>query len=402
MSAAVLAMACGGGGESRPTPSATGSAESPTVAVEPTPTALPTATPAPEPSTLIAYEVITAMGEQQGSVYLQHATEIVAIDIKTGDRWVLIQNADMYLLGWAWSQDGSQLAALMTSRDLSTDRDSRIDVVAADGTGRRTVWEGTLVGPYTSPDFVPGDYVSFAWHPDGEHLDLVRGSRYDGATWLRIPLDASPPIEIASLDAGSLYSAAPWTGAGAFPIHVGGAAGERRVMLHTSDGMLVDSVEPPDGYEMGLVSWSADGTTAAFNCYQVNAQRHVTADSLCLWESQGGIRTMSDRLPGVLSPDGTKLVATLADNSTQPPSCETSVVSVSTGEGHRLANECVPQAGWSPDSEQVAFLWRGPDAPAAQSGQLQQIYVVDANGSEPRKVTDETQPVAGTPRWQPR
>jgi len=408
MSAAVLAMACGGGGESRPTPSATATAESPSVVAEPTPTALPTATPTPEPSTLIAYEVSSSPASQEGTTILQSVSEIYGVDIETGERHLILANPDMTLVSWAWSPDGEFVAGLMMSRNLHTDRQARIDVVAADGTGQRTVWEANLNGPHPAlnPEgALEGGYVVFSWSSDSEHLEVIAGDGATGATWVRLPLDGAPPGDVASLDAGSLYTPT-WAGHGLVAVTrtdvTDSANWKVTVDLFTESGDHVTKIAAPAGYELGQLFFNAGGDLAVFGCHQLSPARAVIDEAMCVWQPDAEIAVVEGLTPRALSPDGTLVLTIDADEGTQPMVYRTGLLNLVTGERQALMDE-TGSVAWSPDGKQIAFS-SGRDYPTPEPGQpfRRQIYVMNADGENQRKVTDETQPIAGTPRWQPR
>lgn len=402
----IFVSACGSGGSSEvrapggPTAATDGS---PTVAAtDASPTVA--ATPTPQPSTLIAYEVITQINQTQGTTILQAVQDIYGVDIESGERTQLINNPGMYVSAWSWSPDGKHLAALMQSRNLNADRDARLDVVAADGSGQRTLWSAHLTGPAIPGNSqARGEIASFVWNPDGAHIDLIAGSAQ--SVWWRIPVDGQPSRQIATLSASGIthFAARAWVDNGRRLLVARQTSGpEFEFSLYAADGAFAETIAPPEGKALSAtLSVAKNGATVALDCYVKNPDGTQTSD-LCLWEAGRAIRILEGVPPGRISPDGVLLLATVQDPARQPVFFRSVVVDLATGK-HVTQLDDTFNGVWSPDSKALASL-SDRDQPTVTPGQIRQrqLYVMAADGSGLRKITDETLPLFGTPQWQPR
>ena len=212
-------------------------------------------------------------------------------------------------------------------------------------------------------------------HPDGTRIVTV--SLDDTVRVFGIPKQSvAVPCDVAEIPEGVpvgeiLYHAQPTTGGPGAIYHVLAWCGEHTRML---DGALYPA-------------WSPDGSQLAFQYVNPDTGQ---LDGLWLAEADGtNLRPVPNSLPRdrapSWSPDGNALVfeSFREGNSglyTVDLASETVVPLLVS------ADAAYEQPVWSPDGETIAYLMRA----TTMQGEVRYLYVVNADGSEPRRLSDLT------------
>lgn len=223
-----------------------------------------------------------------------------------------------------------------------------------------------------------------AFHPDGSRIVTV-GMDDTVRVFAVLPPVAASPCDTEEVPEGDpvgeiLYHAQPIAGGPGRVYHVQAWCGEIRALL---DGALSPA-------------WSPDGETIAFQGVdpltgQFNGLWIAAADGSNPRRMPG--TDTSDRAPS-WSPDGQSLLFESWRDGTgglyrvDLASGEVSAVFVH----HPVASE---RPVWSPDGETIAFILRR----AMNTGEVRYLYLIDADGANPRQVTDLDQ--VSSAAWSP-
>lgn len=245
-------------------------------------------------------------------------------------------------MGPAWSPDGTKIA-FTAAADFHDLKGGDICVMRVDGSGIQN-----LSRTPTSVESGP------AWSPDGRRIAF--NSDQDGNDEIYVmEADGSNPTRLTADPAGDDF--ASWSPDGhriLFTSDRGGGREQLWVMNADGSGAQQLTREAGGAYE---AAWSPDGTRMAF----VSALGDSDSQDPVKWNeeievmgSDGSAVTRLTRLPG---------------NDHWPPA-------------------------WSPDARRIAFTSDGPH-------ERSQIYVMNADGSNPANVTKSTAQDA-FPSWQPK
>lgn len=223
-----------------------------------------------------------------------------------------------------------------------------------------------------------------AFHPDGSRLVTV-GLDDTVRVFAVLPATAASPCDTEEVPEGDpvgeiLYHAQPLTGGPGRVYHVQAWCGE----LHT---LLENALTP---------AWSPDGATIAFQRVDPASGQF---DGLWLAAADGSdLRRVpgteaADRAPS-WSPDGQSLLF----ESFRDGSAGIYRADLASGEVSAvLAHEPVAyeRPAWSPDGEAIAYLLRR----VTSAGEVRHLYLADADGSNPRRLTDLDQ--VSSVAWSP-
>src|SRR5690606_13860946 len=223
-----------------------------------------------------------------------------------------------------------------------------------------------------------------AFHPDGSRLVTV-GLDDTVRVFAVLPATAPSPSATEGVPEGDpvgeiLYPARPLPGGPGRVYHVQAWCGE----LHT---LLENALTP---------AWSPDGATIAFQRVdpasgQFDGQWLAAADGSDLRRVPG--TEAAERAPS-WSPDGQSLLF----ESFRDGSAGIYRADLASGEVSAvLAHEPVAyeRPAWSPDGEAIAYLLRR----VTSAGEVRHLYLADADGSNPRRLTDLDQ--VSSVAWSP-
>jgi len=223
-----------------------------------------------------------------------------------------------------------------------------------------------------------------AFHPDGSRVVTV-GLDDTVRVFAVLPATVASPCGTEEIPEGDpvgeiLYHAQPVTGGPGRVYHVQAWCGE----IH----LLLDGARMP--------AWSPDGTTIAFQRVdpasgQLDGLWLAAADGSDLRRVPG--TQAVDRAPA-WSPDG----ASLLFESFRDGTGGIYRVDLATGEvSEVLRNPQVAyeRPAWSPDGATIAFLVRR----VTSAGEVRHLYLADADGANPRRVTDLEQ--VSSAAWSP-
>ncbi len=232
----------------------------------------------------------------------------------------------------------------------------------------------------------PGGFATPAWSPDGRRLAFVRTA---GGHSVILVARADGSGARAITRPGAEAGLPAWAPGGRRLAVVIAHAGTRQIATINADGTGLRRLTAPPGFSTAPV-WSPDGRQIAF----VSHRDHPNPE-LYVMRGDGGGQTRLTRdgvllRPGVLHsvwlPGGGRLAYVarvgLAEQAIW-------VVDASGGTPRRISTGYAP--AWSPDGRRLAFV-------VARVGDAQ-IYVMDATGKNVRRITP-----AGThllPAWSP-
>jgi len=268
-----------------------------------------------------------------------------------------------------WSPDGRAVAYATDFLGASPVTQSSIDVVLDEG---RTI--NLVLGP--------DGFEHPTWSPDGSEIAFTYRRR----------LGDDPNQPGAALWADPQICAVPFRSTGT-PIPIG------QMRCLTSSGWN------------GQADWSPDGTSIAF-AYSPSSDRDATSDILVM-SPDGAEKVNLTSSPDDFelnpkwSPDGKQIAFERWDSSLRQHD-----VWVMDADGSNATN-LTPTAEdgryptWSPDGRRIVFVTTRtsqPDQPACEGGCLgyNEIYIMDADGSNPVNITNDPRVYSELPDWRPR
>lgn len=285
----------------------------------------------------------------------------------------------------AWSPDGSLVAYV--SRPFDSE-ESEVHVVNTRGTGDRFVMEG-------------GTDVD--WSPDGKRLVVaVRGEglftvRPDGTDQRQ--LTTAPVLyDLGEETQRALPQDVRWSPAGdrialtrRDPL-AGRSAAD--LLLVDPDGGNLQQVTDSDAHQVDGLDWSPDGSRLAFHRVTLGEPAPEPTDVYTVDADGSGLQRLThteEAFSPAWSPDGSTLA--LSIGNWQEFDRDLFLVDADGSDLRRLLGHPsdVRHPDWSPDREVLAFTGRtccisGEHRPREGTD----VYAVDADGTNPRRLTDDT------------
>ncbi|HEV8682054.1 MAG TPA: hypothetical protein VGS09_04650 [Actinomycetota bacterium] len=318
---------------------------------QPTPTPTGAFRPEPKANGLIAFVRTDPESVSEGEFPL---TDLYSVEPDgTGARRLVGEQGFLFRSTVAWSLDGSRIAFRWQGP---------IRIMNADGSGIEQLTTCRL--PDCDADAGGDSHPS--WSPDGTHVAFSRFNGTHEELWV-VGVDGSEPRPLNQEFRAIVHVA--WSPDGT-AIAVVGFAGpgteigpDRIYLVDAETGQIVRTLGAPSGLVFaGTMSWSPDAQFLAFDAYR-----------------EGGTL---DEVAGiyVMRADGTDVRLLTA--------CPT--------DGSHLCTDMHP--AWSPDGTQIAFTRALPER--GSDGFMGDIFVIDADGGEPRRVTSGPG-LDCCPAWQP-
>jgi Tol biopolymer transport system component len=220
--------------------------------------------------------------------------------------------------------------------------------------------------------------------PDGDVIITVLTSR--ASVW---SLGSPAPALRAN---GRIVYAAQRSPATAYDIYVMDPDGSNPVQLTSGVGDEIDPVWSPDGTKIAFEAWIPVGNDGNREIFVMNADG----------SNQVNITTWpfgDDREP-TWSPDGTRIAYTSnGDNGTSQDlvvmNADGSDPVYLTDSASNLSVTGIKEPAWSPDGGQIAFV----ATPVDIGGE--EIFLIDADGSNLRNLTNAPGSFYGSPAWSP-
>src|SRR5918996_328598 len=312
-----------------------------TVSDEPTPTPTGAFRPEPKANGLIAFV------RTDPESMTPHESDFPLTDLYTvepdggGARRLVRAQGFLFRSTAAWSPDGSRIAFRWQGP---------IRVMNADGSEIENLT--TCRPPECDADAGGDSHPS--WSPEGTHVAFSRFNGSQEELWV-VGADGADPRPLNQEFATIVHVA--WSPDATVIAVVGFAPqvpdiGPDRVhLVDPESGRIVRTLEPPPGLEFaGTVSWSPDGRSLAFDAY-----------------GEGG--TLDVAGVYVMRADGSEArLLTVCPTALGFPGGCTDM-----------------RPAWSPDGTQIAFTRALPER--GSDGFMGDIFVIDADGGEPQRVT---------------
>ena len=234
---------------------------------------------------------------------------------------------------------------------------------------------------------------AFAWSPDGSQL-VVSADR--GGNLYVVSADGNTLRPLTRNTGFAIAQSPTWSPDGTRIAYVGNAEQNYDVFVVNADGTGTTRLTNTRGIYRDL-AWSPDGGRIAyasgpdfFNTHIFVMRADGTAPAQV--SAGGGSHTAP-----AWSPDGRRL-AYQNDDEFGPP--EVFAVNADGTAQTRLTNNFASDRHptWSPDGAEIAFVSNRDTV--GSGGQSSAVYVVAADGSNPRRLTDLSLP-AHSPAWRP-
>jgi len=247
-----------------------------------------------------------------------------------------------------WSPDGRMLAFTDDGGDQGDT--NVIQVVSAEGTGRRTITDPS--SPGFTPDPSPHGIQAYApeWSPDGTTVAFARYLQ-GGSEIYSVAPDGS---QLRRLTEGDSWNGEPaWSPDGSRIAFTSNRTGSNEIHVVAADGSGEEQLTNIGGKNIGDPEWSPDGTTLTFEV--------LDEGDWDIWEVN-------------------------ADSTGQAP--------LTDGPGDEI------HPVWAPDGTRIAYV--GSPIPSGEhdnSGTFD-IYTMDPDGTEVERLTHDMQWGGGL-AWQP-
>ena len=267
-----------------------------------------------------------------------------------------------------WSPDGRLIAFRRFFNRGEPNETTDVMVVRPDGSGLRNLTRGTCTGDCLSSE-------TPAWSPDGRQIAFERAIG-------PLPADGPPPI------------------VGIFVMDADG-----------SNVRQITQLRPNSGTEDHGATWSPDGQRIAF-MRSNNTIEPVDASAIYTVSSRGGDEQLVKRMPlewpgaggSDWSPDGKRLLFTtkcyFGQCAGPQPSTGAQLFTIRPdGEGLRQLTHLPGNSGdarWSPDGRKIVFSRNVTQGPTSD------VYTMNANGTNVRRLTNTPELDAHKPDWGPR
>ncbi len=304
----------------------------------------------------------------------------------------LIQNTDDDVGSPVWSPD---------SQHIAFEYDEDIYVMDADGENLRNLTQNTAY------DAAP------VWSPDGQHIAFTSGrtDNYDNLNYGIYVMDADGE-NLRNLTQNTAYDAAPvWSPDGQHIAFTSNGVvslitlGGEDSSTSTDGGSLTNNEPPRLSILPQLLDFGTKETTRRLSLKNVGGSRldfviEPPGDWITLSLTRGSLATETEAVEIDVSLDRNK--APLGDHAVAL------VISIDAGDRHevpiratigivaiRLTQWAAHDWGpvWSPDGQHIAFESYHDDN--------YDIYVMDADGENPRNLTQSTDNDDGSPDWSP-
>jgi Tol biopolymer transport system component len=288
----------------------------------------------------------------------------------------------------AWSPDGRQLAfSARPDRGFPLGwlrSGSEIRVLDLASGTERTIARDGGVRPAWSPD---GRLLAYRVpRGDAPGLRVVRAD--GGATAVRIVADDPEARDVSwAADGAGLYFAGRRTGISSIwfvPLDpaTGQAVGPPGIVVAPTDELIQSPSAARDGRTLAFTSWRIAASIVRLPIDPVTFQ---PAGPPTRVSGTSRVESMPD-----LSPDGRRLVYVAQDGR-----YDLWTMSAQGTDERRLTDDAFEEHDprWSPDGSRIAFVSNRTGA--------WEIYMVDRDGGEPRRVTRCAGGRAGTPVWSP-
>ncbi len=297
-----------------------------------------------------------------------------------------LKSVDVFQLEYAddvqISPDGSRIVYVRVSHDIMTDRARRnLWMVNADGTNNRPLRSESK------------SFMSPRWSPDGTRLAYVSAA------------EGSPQLYVRWMDSGQTALLTNLTHApGAIAWSPDGKSIAFTQFVPSSKPPLATPPDKPEG-----ASWAPPVKVIDSVIYRADGEGYLDLgfNHLFIVSAEGGTARQltdgdfNDAGPLSFTPDGKQLVFSAnrgADWELDPLESEVFSVDLKTQELRQLTHRDGPDNSpvVSPDGRHIAYL--GFDD-RLQGYQVTHLYVMDADGKNPRAVTGGIDLDIENPRW---
>ncbi|HEX5266428.1 MAG TPA: hypothetical protein VFW24_06615, partial [Acidimicrobiales bacterium] len=268
----------------------------------------------------------------------------------------------------AWSHDGDVVAFTEAASPGNTSSDVGLDTVAADGSCR-VAFPNPAHGVFSGP----------SWSKDGSRLAFVRADPPPGPTQLETARsDGTGALGLPATTPGQ------WAPDGSQRVLLIGGGGIEIVDVATGRARVLDPT-----FDAEFPAWSPDARHVAYSISTQPAVWVVNADGTGKHRLTPVDPADSEDFFPAWSPDGSRI----AFQRSGPSGVDVWVVHADGTGAHAVTTSHTVGSGgplWSPDGTMLAYNQQagpGPDPP-------QDVWVVNADGSDPLRVAQNAQAAA--------
>ena len=251
-----------------------------------------------------------------------------------------------------------------------------------------TVFVLTVAGVAVVPDAagatVPGAVGRIVFVSDRDHsYGEIYTRSFSGGAWTRLTSDSATDTTPA------------WSPDGSQIAYTSDAAGSRDIWVMNTDGSGKQNLTS-DAFWSEDPDWSPDGGWIVYN------RQKSSSPDWDVWAMRAdgsGKTNLTSQGPGTTaldpawSPDGSKI----AFVSYRGGSADVYVMDPDGSNATRLTNDASSwpyEPCWSPDGKQIAFMWK-------RGGIYPDLYVMNADGSNQRRLTNSPSVSKADPAWSP-